>query len=175
MLALLAGLLLSCGTERWAVKTLADADARRVEVLPLRMSIADLAAEEAPEWDDNRPREGIELFTVEVQANLTGYKLEADGDFHLVLEDGDKTMIAEIPSPACAKGSFAAQRMAKARHDFIRLIRGNPLPKPRFTKLKKPIAVEIIGIAFFDKLHGQAGGAPNGIELHPVLSLEAMR
>ena len=27
----------------------------------------------------------------------------------------------------------------------------------------------IDGVGFFDRLHGQAGVAPNGIELHPVL------
>src|SRR5215472_1846260 len=102
MSGLLLYLVLACGSERWDVKTLTDTLAHRVEVLPLRMSIADLIAEEAPEWDQNRPRAGIELMMMEVFANLTGYKLEADGDYHLVIEDEGNTMIAEIPSPACA-------------------------------------------------------------------------
>jgi hypothetical protein len=33
------------------------------------------------------------------------------------------------------------------------------------------VPVTITGVAFFDKLHGQTGVAPNGIELHPVLSI----
>jgi hypothetical protein len=28
-------------------------------------------------------------------------------------------------------------------------------------------------VGFFDKSHGQGGGAPNGIELHPVLSFSS--
>jgi hypothetical protein len=28
------------------------------------------------------------------------------------------------------------------------------------------------GVLFFDKLHGQTGVAGNGVELHPVISLE---
>ena len=32
--------------------------------------------------------------------------------------------------------------------------------------------VRISGVGFFDYLHGQRGVAPNGIELHPVLSVE---
>lgn len=28
----------------------------------------------------------------------------------------------------------------------------------------------ITGVGFFDEIHGQTGVAPNGIELHPVLS-----
>ena len=27
----------------------------------------------------------------------------------------------------------------------------------------------VVGVAFFDFLHGQTGVAPNGIELHPIL------
>ena len=32
--------------------------------------------------------------------------------------------------------------------------------------------VRVTGIGFFDPTHGQAGVAPNGIELHPVLRIE---
>jgi hypothetical protein len=31
--------------------------------------------------------------------------------------------------------------------------------------------VRVTGIGFFDFIHGQAGVAPNGIELHPVLGI----
>ena len=31
--------------------------------------------------------------------------------------------------------------------------------------------VIVTGVGFFDKIHGQTGVAPNGIELHPVLSI----
>jgi hypothetical protein len=29
----------------------------------------------------------------------------------------------------------------------------------------------IVGVGFFDVIHGQRGVAPNGIELHPVLGI----
>jgi hypothetical protein len=32
----------------------------------------------------------------------------------------------------------------------------------------------VTGVAFFDFLHGQTGVAPNGIELHPVLSVTCL-
>src|SRR5256712_1685812 len=35
--------------------------------------------------------------------------------------------------------------------------------------------LHLTGVIFFDKVHGQIGGAPNGIELHPVLKVEALR
>jgi hypothetical protein len=31
----------------------------------------------------------------------------------------------------------------------------------------------ITGVAFFDRIHNQKGVAPNGIELHPVLSFSS--
>lgn len=34
-----------------------------------------------------------------------------------------------------------------------------------------PTKAQIIGVGFFDRLHGQMGVAPNGIELHPVLNI----
>jgi hypothetical protein len=36
----------------------------------------------------------------------------------------------------------------------------------------KPIAVRVTGVGFFDRIHGQMGVAPNGIELHPVLDVQ---
>jgi hypothetical protein len=30
--------------------------------------------------------------------------------------------------------------------------------------------VRLTGVGFWDEIHGQTGVAPNGIELHPVLS-----
>src|SRR5262249_31008189 len=33
------------------------------------------------------------------------------------------------------------------------------------------IPVQVTGVGMFDFLHGQAGVAPNGIELHPVLGI----
>lgn len=32
--------------------------------------------------------------------------------------------------------------------------------------------IQVSGVGFFDELHGQTGVAPNGIELHPVLSIQ---
>jgi hypothetical protein len=33
------------------------------------------------------------------------------------------------------------------------------------------VPVHVTGIGFFDFIHGQTGVAPNGVELHPVLSI----
>jgi hypothetical protein len=46
-------------------------------------------------------------------------------------------------------------------------VQGQP-SATRFTQLSR--MATITGVAFFDSVHGQRGVAPNGIELHPVLS-----
>jgi hypothetical protein len=41
--------------------------------------------------------------------------------------------------------------------------------------LRHPVAMEVIGAGFFDRMHNQTGRAvPSGIELHPVISFRAL-
>jgi hypothetical protein len=35
-----------------------------------------------------------------------------------------------------------------------------------------PILIRVNGVGFFDRPHGQAGAAPNNLELHPVLEIQ---
>ncbi len=62
-------------------------------------------------------------------------------------------MIAETPSSLCTKGATAYRRKQMA--DSRKVAR-------------------VVGVAFFDYLHGQTGVAPNGIELHPVLGFACL-
>jgi len=39
--------------------------------------------------------------------------------------------------------------------------------------LSPPVGIRVTVVLFFDKLHVQIGVAPNGVELHPVIGLEA--
>lgn len=41
-----------------------------------------------------------------------------------------------------------------------------------FHRLSKRMNATVTGVAFFDFLHGQTGVADNGIELHPVTSIQ---
>jgi len=47
----------------------------------------------------------------------------------------------------------------------------NGCTQPHFTDALSR-RVRITGIGFFNKVHGQSGVAPNGIELTPVLSIQ---
>src|SRR5207248_2423746 len=89
--------------------------------------------------------------------------------------DDGNTIVTEIPSPACvitsgtprvpAPSPFAAA-IASARQEFDTVLQASPV----FQSVSIP--VQIKGVGFFDFIHGQAGVAPNGIELHPILDIK---
>jgi hypothetical protein len=156
-----------CGTERWSVKTLSDADRDKVQLAPKEVTVGWLISQKPPAYlpADQRVTP-IETQTYKIRAFLVGYKLEEDQDFHVVVadvEDPSKTMIVEVPSPECAGAcaSGYAEELRRARA----VITGLPEPV-------SPVTIVVTGVGFFDFLHGQTGGAPNGIELHPVLKIE---
>lgn len=160
-----------CGTERWAVKTLTDADAGLVDLTPQITTIAALRALPAPPTlpADNRVIP-TEVTTFRITATLVAWKLEGDEDLHLILsDDNGQTMIAEIPSSACTMVCYSPVRswIDSARATVI-----GELGQPSSTGfLTVNRTVVITGVGFFDFPHGQRGAAPNQIELHPVIGV----
>jgi hypothetical protein len=155
-----------CGVERWAVKTGTDPGVTKVDQTPVPATVANLVALPAPKNPLARvaPTEDT---TYQVSATLTEFKTEADSDYHLVLSSGAKTMIAEIPSPTCVTGGPLQSGIANARAEFDARLSSST---SRFQKINVPVTVT--GVGFFDRIHGQTGVAPNGIELHPVLDIQ---
>jgi len=175
--------------QRWPVKTGADAGAANlVTQVPVATTIADLVALAVPPVLPPATRTpGAEETVWELNATLTGYKHETDGDYHLVVADGQgHTMIAEIPDPAAlAPGSFFAEQITAARQAFdnqfgIRMAAAaHSAAAPQFAAavtvpalIPASESVTVRGLGFFDFAHGQDGVAPNAIELHPVISIE---
>ncbi len=163
---------LACGVERWSVKTLTDPAARRVVFRARRSTIDTLRRQRAPVRLTAVRRGGIERTTFRVRAQLVSAKIEADGDVHLVIASPTTghTMIAEFPSLACTQQSVAAARIHRARASLERLC--GVQSRSGFTNLSG--SATITGVGFFDFQHGQRGVAPNGVELHPVLSFTAI-
>jgi len=140
-----------CGAERWAVKTLQD----RPRLLPVHAaSIAYLVNRPAP-FGLPSTRLPFEWHIFRVHASVELIRSEADGDLHLVMSDGQRTMIAEAPSGSCDSRATLARRQQMSR--------------ARAAVQACPSAT-VTGVAFFDYHHGQTGVAPNAIELHPILS-----
>ena len=59
----------------------------------------------------------------------------------------------------------------QAREDFVATF-GQPTGK--FKETDEAVIIEVVGIGFFDRLHGQRGMAPSGIEIHPVLRMRVI-
>lgn len=164
----------TCGTERWAIKTGIDSEAKKVELNPVTTkSLADLINLPAPNiLPDNRIPD-VEYTVYTITATLIGYIREDDQDYHLVLRDQGNTMIAEIPNPSCVGGNSPfIKGITSVRDTFDNKFTGSKKPTGTFKNVDNGgVLVRITGVGFFDKIHGQTGVAPNGIELHPVLDI----
>ena len=161
----------ACGKERWPVKVGTDKDVSLVSTNITDTNIAKLSMIGAPS-NPNIRRDTRYQPTETTQYRISGHliviKREADEDYHLVIQDNKKrTMIVEVPSTRCAKGSRFLAQIKQVRHDLYQRyhLRGKK-------KLKLNSQVTVTGIGFFDRKHGQEGVAPNGIELHPVMSIK---
>lgn len=168
------------GTERWAIKTGGDARAGQIPLPPFSptpdTTIPVLGALHAPAQLPAADRLPAERTAHTVDAYLTAFKLETDGDYHLVIRDPHSaaTMIAEIPRPDfMASGTPWHADVATVRQAFQArfLLREQDLSDPGFRVLLRPVPIRISGVVFFDVPHGQRGAAPNQVELHPVVRL----
>ena len=161
----------ACGKERWPVKVGTDKDVSLVSMDITDTNIAKLSEIGAPSNPDIRRDtryQPVETSQYRISGHLIVIKREADEDYHLVIQDNKKrTMIVEVPATRCAKGSRYLKEIKQVRSDLYK--RYHLTGKK---KLKPNAEVTVTGIGFFDKIHGQEGVAPNGIELHPLLSIE---
>jgi hypothetical protein len=160
----------ACGRERWPIKVV-SALPMGIYPMPMHTTIADLSAITAPANPDRYQSKRFsptETTVFSLDAIMTVIKHEGDGDYHIVLRDGPATMIVEAPDPACAVNSHVRQVITAVRADIDRHF-GSAIVRRR-GGLSVPVSVS--GIGFFDRLHGQEGVAKNGIELHPLLSID---
>jgi hypothetical protein len=160
-----------CGVWRWDVKTLSDPDRRDVDFDARRTTIRRLRRLDSPGPYDGMPRTGpVEKQLYRVRAQVLEATIEDDSDIHLVIASPRaraRTMIVEFPDPRCVDSAFRRPAIRRAREQMLNNC--GPISSSSFTDLKG--RVRIRGVGFWDAIHGQTGVAPNGIELHPVLSI----
>lgn len=161
-----------CGEERWAIKTLSDPDTTLINF----DTIVQTSIEEQISLPKPLKVKGARMLSettqYELTAYITGYKLEADRDIHIVISDEENNeMVVEIVDPECesVKETSRYQQLTDLRSWFYDNV-GRPVP--RFKVLAQPIEVVITGIGYYDFIHGQKGMAKNGREIHPVLKME---
>src|SRR5438105_3442699 len=98
------------GVERWPVKTGTDEDVASVQTGFVDTTVEELINEPRPHdmrpVQDNFPSYqsrrafGVETTIYRLEAEIIAYKMESDGDYHLVIQgDTGNTMIAECPKP----------------------------------------------------------------------------
>jgi hypothetical protein len=150
------------------VKTGSDADRHKVSKTVDPTSIKHLVGLPAPSsfpnyYQKHRFR-GAERRTWQLTARLTQFRLEDDGDIHLVLKDSSgRHMIAEIPRPGCvASSSLWKAAIKAARANFSRQYQVTT----SWHYVHRKIIIR--GLGFFDEIHDVTGQARNGVELHPV-------
>jgi hypothetical protein len=154
-----------CGFDRWPVKTLADPQARHLDLTPHPATVRYLGSLPAnPGGQDSRSP--LERRAFAVRALLVGVKRETDSDYHLILSEGGARMIAEMPLPACTRATAADRpAMTRARAVLDHAV-GGPVGD---AWIHLNLRVRVVGVLFFDFPHGQSGHAPNYAELHPVI------
>jgi hypothetical protein len=166
-----------CGKERWNVKTLSDKDTLKVDFNhPIKTTVNIQSNLPKPfTIHKNMPRQNTECTVYTIDCYIIEYKKEADKDIHIVLLDlnSKETMVAEIPSPECpdVQKTSRYKEFADLNEWFVKNI-GKPTTS--FKTLSYPLKVKITGVGFFDFIHGQRGMAPNGREIHPVLSIRLL-
>jgi hypothetical protein len=156
---------MGCGTERWNIKTGTDSQASSISLVPQPNTIAALDALPAAGSGSTRERPTETTVWQLTNVTLTELKEESDSDYHMVLSDGSKTLIAEIPFTSCSTASAWACFLSRARSevDVAYTVTTSPI--------YPAVTVTVRGVGFFDFIHGQNGVAPNGIELHPALEV----
>ena len=139
----------TCGYDRWTVKTLQD----RPHLLPTTSStVPAIGALARPSvLPSTRLPQEHQVFVV--TANVIATEPETDGDLHVILSAGGRTIISEAPKPACTTEASPLRhlQMERARNS-VRICRA-----------------QVTGVLFFDLAAGQYGHAPNYAELHPLL------
>ena len=164
------------GVWRWDVKTLSDPDAANIDF----GSVEKLTISEAASLRMNQPLGrntmrgvGPEEFQVYwIDAMITAYKPEPDGDYHVLLKSSSRsrTFGVEVIDPDFAPNARRIGTLRRARRQFESII-PNLNTSFRYFQVDPPIRVRITGVGFWDAYHGQHG-LTNGFELHPVLSVK---
>src|ERR1051325_6790009 len=159
------------GVERWAVKVLTDAGVNQINFVPKTATVSDLVAMNVKKVGMHTARMTVECQVYRVKCKILRLHDEDDGDYHLVIAEPSNTsvtMIAEIPDPTCSKvyNSPYVNKFKIARNAF----EGYCDPQDH----EKVVAgtYQLTGVLFVDRLHSQDGLAPNGIELHPILTIK---
>ena len=163
----------ACAADRSAIRTLSDA-AAAFSRIPVLVSIFELVDLPRPAITGSTPRIApAESRVVQLNAWLRGFTRKSNGAIELLISPapGGPIMVAAFPPPGCLAGASPADQDAMAAARSALSNRCGVAPVGTIAELAGPISIS--GVPFWGATHtdGQTG-APNGIELGPVLSFE---
>jgi hypothetical protein len=153
-----------CGHELWDLKTLSDPRRNLIYVRPRPTTLIAINARRMPRRTPTLRSRGFERHVWRLVAQITDYKLEQNGDVHMVLFDKSDYMIAKMPATHCLPSTARFRRaIINTRHLFESRC-------GRATKRWRDLGavVELQGVGFWDFPHSQRGHARNYAQLHPL-------
>jgi hypothetical protein len=156
-----------CGSRLWGLKTLSDPGRRLIYLRPRPTTIAEVNARPMPRRTPNWRSRGYARHVWELVAQIVEYKLEANGDIHLILFDGGDYMIAKLPSPACLPRRSRERRAIVSTRRKFESSCGPVTNRWQFLGA----VVTMTGVGFWDFPHGQRGHARNYAELNPLTAI----
>jgi hypothetical protein len=164
------GSLITCGVERWSIKTLIDTDTTNINfnnVVPstIQYQRSLLKPTTLP---DTRLQQEDTVYSID--CIMYKYKLETDNDIHIVIHavgDTSQTMVAEIVNEQCP-GIVNTSRYNQFNNLRVWF---DSTYHPTSSFKTANVQMRITGVGFFDFLHGQTGIPPNGREIHPILTM----
>jgi hypothetical protein len=157
-----------CGSRLAGLQTLSDPGRRLIYLRPVAATtIADVNARPMPQPTPTRRSRGFARRVWQLVAQIVEYKLEEDGDIHLILFDGGTYMIAALPSPACVPTTSRNRRAVLSARRTFESRCGPATNRWQFLGA----VVYISGVGFWNFPAGQRGHARNYAELHPVTAI----
>jgi hypothetical protein len=163
------GGLLTCGVERWSIKTLIDPDTSQINFNNIVPSTIQYQRSLEKPLSLPNTRLPLEDTVFSIECIMYKYKLESDNDIHIVISavnDASQTMVAEIVNAQCP--GIASTSRYNQLNNLRQWFDSTYHPTTSFTNTN--VRIRITGVGFFDFLHGQTGIPPNGREIHPILS-----
>jgi len=184
LLATSAQALVCLPSARWAVKTLKDPDAKKIDFKPKITTIRSLVNIKTGiyPYPLESGRQGHEFNTYQVVCRIKSYSIaEEDGDLNLVISDpkySQYTLIAEVPNPDCpnVKDSPYAREFRRVWDEFRESgTRDGKIIQDGKRHGTRRGLYRLTGVAFVDIPHFQEGRAKNNIELHPVIIIKKLK
>ena len=159
----------TCGVYRWPVQTLSDPARKHVASHPTLASVRTLRAKATPSGvGDTSPRQPpTETALWRIHARILKARRDANGDVRAVIvprNDVRATMTVIFHPRRCIASAYRRTEQAQAR---AAVLEACGRIGSRWTDLGG--LVTVTGAGFWDTSSQTNGGAPNGIELDPIL------